>query len=104
MIMAQRAVGDFFWLPMFDQLNVADARRRPQVIRDRISFIESLRRDDMLVGDAFVLISRGRSVAMKPDVMFSRNFAKFLIVWHCRSSFINFLVLPALAPMLRITP
>src|SRR5438046_5721681 len=36
----------------------------------------------MLVSDAFVFISRRSAVAMKPDVMFSWNFAKFLIVRH----------------------
>src|SRR5437588_9544605 len=81
-MMAQRTVRDFFGRPMFDQLNLADARRRPQMIHDRISLIESLRRKDMLVSDAFVLISRRSAVAVKPDVMFSRNFAKSLIVRH----------------------
>src|SRR6266446_6547808 len=81
-MMAQRAVRDFFRLPMFDQLNLADARRRTQVIHNRIRLVESLRREDMLVSDAFVFISRRRAVAMKPDVMFSRNFAKSLIVRH----------------------
>src|SRR5947208_253197 len=101
MMMAQRAVRDFFRLPMFDQLNVANACRRTQVIHDRIGLVESLRREDMFVGDAFVFISRRRAVAMKPDVMFSRNFAKFLIVRHIDPSFINCLVLPVLSPMLR---
>src|SRR6266567_7495595 len=82
MMMAQRAVGNLFRRPMFDQLNLADARRRTQVIHDRIGFVESLRRKDMLVSDAFVFISRRCAVAMKPDVMFSRNFAKSLIVRH----------------------
>src|SRR5438105_12870814 len=36
----------------------------------------------MFVRNAFTLVSRSRAVAMKPDVMFSRNFAKFLIVRH----------------------
>src|SRR5205809_1012363 len=82
MMMTQWAVRDFFRLPMFDQLNLADARRRTQVIHDRIGLVESLRREDMLVSDAFVFISRRSAVAMKPDVMFSWNFAKFLIVRH----------------------
>src|SRR5437762_11028553 len=81
-MMAERAVCDFFRRPMFDQLNLADACRRTQVIHDRISFVESLRREDMFVGDAFVFISRCGAVAVKPDVMFSRNFAKSLIVRH----------------------
>src|SRR5437870_13753608 len=101
-MMAQRTVRDFFRLPMFDQLNVANACRRTQVIHDRIGFVESLRGEDMFVGDAFAFVSRHSAVAMEPDVMFSRNFAKFLIVRHCQSSFTNFLVLPVLAPMLRI--
>src|SRR4030095_8416253 len=82
MMMAQRAVGSPFRRPMFDQLNLANARRRPQVIHDRISFVESLRREDMLVSDAFVFISRRCTVAVKPDVMFPWNFAKSLIVRH----------------------
>src|SRR5437870_3011757 len=82
MMMTQRAVRDFFRLPMFDQLNLADTSGRTEVIHDRIGLVESLRREDMLVSDAFVFISRRSAVAMKPDVMFSRNFAKFLIVRH----------------------
>src|SRR5438552_14550978 len=103
-MMAQRAVRDFFRLPMFDQLNLANACRRTQVIHDRIGLVESLRGEDMLVSDAFVFISRRCTVAMKPDVMFSRNFAKFLIVRHFDFSFTNFLGLPVLAPMLRTAP
>src|SRR6266568_188128 len=64
MMMAQRAVCDFFRLPMLDQLDIADTRRRTQVIHDRISLVESLRREDMLVGDAFVFISWRRAIAM----------------------------------------
>ena len=82
MMMTQRAVCDFFRLPMLDQLDIADTRRRTQVIHDRISLVESLRREDMLVGDAFIFISWRRAIAMKPDMMLSRNFAKFLIVGH----------------------
>ncbi len=99
--MAQRAVGNLFRFPMFDQLNVANACRWTQVIHDRISLVESLRREDMFISDAFVFISRRRAVAMKPDMMFSRNFAKFLIVRHFDPPFTNFPVLPVLAPMLR---
>src|SRR5438034_2579663 len=82
MMVAQRAVRDFFRLPMLDQLDIADARRRTQVIHDRIGFVESLRREDMFVGDAFVFISRRGTVAMKPDVMFSRDLSKSLIIGH----------------------
>src|SRR6266540_371753 len=83
-MMSQWTIGCFFWLPMFDQLNIAHSRRRPQVIHDRICLIESLRRENVLVGDAFVLVARPRSVAMEPDVMFPRYFSQFLIIRHCR--------------------
>src|SRR5216684_2276629 len=82
MMMAQRTVGNFFRLPMFDQLNFAHPRRRTQVIHDRISFVESLRGKDVLVSDAFVFVSRRRAVAVKPDVMLSRNLSKLLIIRH----------------------
>src|SRR5438093_5661390 len=75
---------------MFDQLNVAHASRRTEVIHDRIGFVESLRSEDVLVGDAFAFVSRHSTVAMEPDVMFSRNFAKFLIVRHYRSLLYKF--------------
>src|SRR6266496_4620955 len=101
MMVTQRAVGNLFRFPMFYQLNVADACRRTQVIHDRIGLVESLCREDVFVGDTFVFIGRRGAIAMKPDVMFSRNFAKSLIVRHYRSSFTNFLGLPVLAPMLR---
>src|SRR5713101_4737736 len=84
MMVAQWAVRDFFRLPMLDQFDIADARRRTQVIHDRIGFVESLRREDMFVGNAFVFISRRGTVAMKPDVMFPRDFSQFLVVRHCR--------------------
>src|SRR5436190_6700735 len=82
MMMAEWTVGDFFRLPMFDQLNLAHASGRTEVIHDRIGFVESLRSKDVLVGDAFAFVSRHCAVAMEPDVMFSRNFAKFLVIRH----------------------
>ena len=82
MMMAQRTVRHFFRLPLFDQLNFAHPRGWAQVVHDRVGFVESLRGKDMLVGDAFVLVSWRRAVAMKPDVMFSRNLTKFLIIRH----------------------
>src|SRR5207249_6612525 len=83
-MMSQRTIGYFFWLPMFDQLNIAHSCGRPQVIHDRIRLIESLRGENVLVGDALVLVARRRSVAMEPDVMFPRDFSQFLIIRHCR--------------------
>src|SRR5205814_8167458 len=86
-MMSQRTVRHLLWLPMFDQLDVAHASRRTQVIDDRIGLIKSLRREDVLIGNAFILIGRRRPVAVKPDVMFPRDFAQSLIVRHSRSSF-----------------
>src|SRR5438552_8838717 len=81
-MVTQRTVGHVVQLCEFQQLHAADAGRRPQVIHDRIGFVESFRRNDVLVGDAFVLVGWCRAVAMKPDVMLPRNFAKFLIKRH----------------------
>src|SRR4029077_9171450 len=86
MMMTQRTIGDFLRLPMFDQLDVAHARRWPEVIHDRISFIKPLRGEDMFVSDAFILIRRRSAVAMKPDMMLSRNLTELVIIRHCRSS------------------
>ena len=52
------------------------------MIHDRVGFIEAFRRDDVLVGDAFVLVTRRRAVAMKPDVMLLRDLPELLIIWH----------------------
>ena len=67
---------------MFDQLDIAHARGRPQVIHDRVRLIESFRGEDVFVGDAFVLVGRRRAVAMKPDVMLLRNLTELLIIRH----------------------
>src|SRR5437764_8672138 len=83
-MMSQGTIGYFFWFPMFDQLNIAHSCGRAQVIHDRVGLIESLRRKNVLVGDALVLVARRRSVAMEPDVMFPRDFSQFLIIRHCR--------------------
>src|SRR4030095_9157492 len=82
-MMSQRTISHFFWFPMFDQLNVAHTSRRPQVIHDRVRLIESLRSEDVLISDDFVLKGWRRSVAMEPDVMFPRNFSQSLIMRHC---------------------
>src|SRR5207253_4368627 len=83
-MMPQRAVGHLFWFPLFDQLDIADARGRTQVIHDRVRFIETLRGENVLVGDALVLIGRPLPVAVKPDVMFPRDFSQSLIIRHYR--------------------
>src|SRR5207302_9434781 len=82
MMMSQRTISTFFWRPMFDQLDVPHTGGRPEVIHDRISFIKSLGGEDVLIGDAFVLIGRRRAVAMKPDVMLLRNLTELLIIRH----------------------
>src|SRR6266536_312347 len=82
MMMTQRTVGDFFRLPMLDQLDIAHTRGRAQVIHDRVGFVESLRGEDMFVGNAFVFVGWGGAVTMKPDVMFPRNLSEFLIIRH----------------------
>src|SRR6266700_4260266 len=98
MMMTQRTLRDLFELFALEQLHVAHPRWWTKVIHNRIRFIESLRREHVLVRDAFVLISRRRPVAMKPDVMFSRDFSQFLIIRHCRSSsFTNCLLRPVRA-------
>src|SRR3984893_14682716 len=97
-MMAQRAVGDFFRLPMFDQLNFAHPRGRAQVIHDRVGFVEPLRGKDMLVSDAFVFVSRRRAVAMEPDVMLSRNLTELMIIRHVDlPPLTNCLAVPALS-------
>src|SRR5438034_2954222 len=98
MMMTQRRVGDLLQLLAFEQLYVAHPCRRPQMIHDRIGFVETLCGENVLVRNPFVLVSRPLPVAMKPDVMFSRDFSQFLIIRHCRSS--SFYKLP-LAPCSR---
>src|SRR5438552_7364164 len=83
MMMPERAVGDFLELLAFQKFDAANAGRRPQMIHDRVGFVESFRRNDVLVGDAFVLVSRRRAVAMEPDMMFPRHLAQFMVVRHC---------------------
>src|SRR5436190_16963072 len=99
-MMSQRTIGYLLWFPMFDSLDVAHARRRTQVIHDRVRLIESLRCEDMLIGNAFVLIRRRRPVAVKPDVMFPRDFAQSLIIRHCRSTSFKFGSTPHPPPLL----
>src|SRR5260370_27201725 len=81
-MMSQRTVSHFFRCPILDQLDIAHARGRTQMIHDRVRLIESLRCEDVLIGNAFVLIRRRRPVAVKPDVMLPRNFAQSLIIRH----------------------
>ncbi len=75
MMMTKRAVGDFLQLFAFQKFNAANARRRPQMIHNRVSFVETFRRDDVLVSDAFILVRRRGPVSMKPDVMLPRHLA-----------------------------
>src|SRR5438552_8326882 len=82
MVMTQRTVRRFLQLLAFEELYAAHSCGRTQVIHDRVGFVESLRRDDMLVSDAFVLVGGRRAVAMKPDVMLSWNLTESLIKWH----------------------
>src|SRR5881398_3864414 len=82
MVMTQRTVRRFLQLFTFQEFNAPHTRRRTQMIHDGIGFVESLRRNDVFVGDAFVLVGRRRAVAVKPDVMLSRNLTESLIKWH----------------------
>src|SRR5438046_10130814 len=82
MVMTQRTVGRFLQLLAFQELDAAYPRRRTQMIHDGIGFVESFRRNDVFVSDAFVLVGRRRAVAVKPDVMLSRNLTESLIKWH----------------------
>jgi hypothetical protein len=52
------------------------------MIHDGEGFIESFGGNNVLVIDAFVLITGASTVAVKPDVMFSRNFSELLIIRH----------------------
>src|SRR2546426_3679005 len=83
-MMPQRTVRDLFWFPLFDQLDIAHARGRTQVIHDRVRLVETLRGENVLVGDALVLIGRPLPVAVKPDVMFPRDFSQSLVIRHYR--------------------
>src|SRR6266481_9620768 len=87
MVMTQRTVRRFLQLFTFQEFNTPHTCRRTQMIHDGIGFVESLRRNDVFVGDAFVLVGRRRAVAMKPDVMLSRNLTESLIKWHVFLSF-----------------
>src|SRR6266403_5189013 len=82
MVMTQRTVRRFLQLFTFQEFNTPHTSGRTQMIHDGIGFVESLRRNDVFVGDAFVLVGRRRAVAMKPDVMFSWNLTKSLIKRH----------------------
>src|SRR5438093_13458799 len=82
MVMTQRTVRRFLQLLAFEELYAAHSCGRTQVIHDRVGFVESLRRDDMLVSDAFVLVGGRRAVALKPDVMLSWNLTESLIEWN----------------------
>src|SRR4030095_6250062 len=76
-------------LMTFQKLHAAHTRGRPQMVHDRISFVESFRGDDVLVSDALVLECGRGAVAMKPNVMFPRNLTEFLIIWHSDYPFLN---------------
>src|SRR5205814_7950210 len=103
MMMTQGRVRDLLQLFAFDQLHVADAGGRTQVIHDRISFVEAFGRDDVFVGDAFVLVGRTAAIAMEPDVMLAWNLAELVIVRHLLPP-IGCLALPAPSPELRRAP
>src|SRR5438067_13866958 len=82
MVMTQRTVSRFLQLFTFQEFNAPHTGGRTQMIHDGIGFVESLRRNDVFVGDAFVLVGCRRAVAMKPDVMLSLNLTESLIKWH----------------------
>src|SRR5438132_543232 len=84
MMMTQRAVSNFLQLLAFQQLYIAHASGRPQMVHDRVSFIEAFGGDNVLVSDALILVGRPLAVATEPDVMLARHFAELLVVWHCR--------------------
>src|SRR6266480_1088022 len=79
MMMTQRAIACFLQLLAFQELDAAYPCRRTQMIHNGIGFVESLRCDDVFVGDAFVLKRWGRAVAVKPNMMFSRNLTELMI-------------------------
>src|SRR5437588_510326 len=82
MMMTQRTIGCFLQFLAFQELDAAYPCRRTQMIHNGIGFVESLRRDDVFVGDAFVFKRWGRAVAVKPNVMFPRNLTESLIKRH----------------------
>src|SRR5437764_5380536 len=82
MVMTHRTVRRFLQLLAFEELYAALSCGRTQAIHDRVGFVEALRRDDMLVSDAFVLVGGRHAVPMKPDVMLAWNLTESLIKWH----------------------
>src|SRR5436190_2125894 len=82
MMMPKRGIGHLLQLLALQQVDTPHPRRRPQMIHDRVSLVEAFRRDDVLVVDAFVLVTRSGAVAMEPDVVLPRNFAESLIMRH----------------------
>src|SRR5437660_1413725 len=95
MVMTQRTVRRFLQLFTFQEFNAPYTSGRTQMIHDGIGFVESLRRNDVFVGDAFVLVGRRGAVAMKPDMMFPRNLTKSLIKRH-----VDFTSLQIASPLL----
>src|SRR5947209_4970538 len=82
MMMAERRVGNLFQLLTFEQLNGTHPGGRPEVIHDGVGLVEALRGDDVLVVDAFVLVTRAGAIPMKPDMVFPWDFPKLLILRH----------------------
>src|SRR5437763_1129805 len=81
-MMPQRAVRYFLEFVMPEKFDTTHAGGRAEVIHNGKSFIESLGRNDVLVGDPFVLVGGRGAIAMEPDVMLARNLTKLLIKWH----------------------
>src|SRR5882724_11838707 len=83
-MMPQRTVSHFLRFPILDQLDVAHARGRTQVIHDRVRLIETLCGEHVLISDAFVFVSRPLPIPMKPDVVLPRDFSQSLVIRHSR--------------------
>src|SRR5207248_1730580 len=73
MVMTQRTVRCFLQLFTFQEFDAPHTSGRTQMIHYREGFVETFGGNDVLVGDAFVFVGRRGAVAMKPDVMLSRN-------------------------------
>lgn len=82
--MTQRTVSNFLQLFAFQELYIAHARGRPQMVHDRIGFVETFSGDDMLISDALVFVGRPLTIATEPNMMLPRHFTELLIIRHCR--------------------
>src|SRR5439155_20456635 len=87
MMMTQRTISDCLPFLAFQSLHIANARGWPQMVHDRVGFVETFGGDDMLVSNALILVGRALTIATEPNTVLTRHFAWLLVIRHCRSSF-----------------